>query len=924
MPLLQYLNGIDVPQPFGGVIPPEYRAEGVARGLLDYDMAGLAQMALHSEAIDQVTGTDALDDYNGVNGVEDCEVLRDYLLKTKALIDECPQMVQTYVNPTEFSNMLDYVLRHWDTSGREAAVEKMAARERKLIEDGKVAIDQINEEGAGGGFFTALWACVRPQSELAEASQEILAAYKGKLRAAAAYAREHDGRVTAELLSGLSGMDDGETLSTAALYGWDWHEEAAGLNGEETQVVADIENPDTDYCKRYLTNLYDLVSSKPSDFFADEAEAQRFKDSLAYVLLSFDNGNLDAAIAELSARPGQLGGFFKKIGKAFKKAAKKVGKGIKKAAKTVGKGIKKAAKTVGKGVKKAGQGIAKGVKATGRGIKNAVRFVGKSFKKLGKKICKVLKKVVKFIIRFNPLTAAIRGILMLAARFNWFRLAERAYPGSKTWAEAQSQLKIKDKSYYDKCAQLYKKFSNFYTKIGGKESKLKGALEKGSKKKWNGGEVTEKSVTKASIRKLKDKSGGDKAVTDEAEAEVKAVEQAQATAKGYTLTEDSKLKEGETKVTKVETKTTLNEYVTTQAATFYLETASSKAAGSIPKGTKLIIDADTKGAPICYDQTGENAKGAYYRTQYQGKYVILPKTTVKSALSGLMGLGGLGNLKLTVRDLPPAKVTKALAKRGGKVAKVARVMLRDGKTGRVTMANKAELLYSEDGHALGFGWSVVAAIASATSALAGFVAMMLKLFGKDKAANVLTAVSAGAGVAAVGAGVAASVQQSKASQPSQTASKPAVKKAAGQTASATKPTVKKAASLSAYTAKPTGVVSKSASSSVSSTAQKVIDAAQKIRTGSNVGAKAAGTVANIVATVKGQQNPAATTSQQQSYQDNSNNNAAAQTANAKAATPTSAAGPADGQTVNKKWIIYGAAGLGGIALLGLLLGGKRN
>lgn len=289
-----------------------------------------------------------------------------------------------------------------------------------------------------------------------------------------------------------------------------------------------------------------------------------------------------------------------------------------------------------------------------------------------------------------------------------------------------------------------------------------------------------------------------------------------------------------------------------------------------------------------------------------------------------MGLGGLGNLKLTVRDLPPAKVTKALAKRGGKVAKVARVMLRDGKTGRVTMANKAELLYSEDGHALGFGWSVVAAIASATSALAGFVAMMLKLFGKDKAANVLTAVSAGAGVAAVGAGVAASVQQSKASQPSQPASKPAVKKAAGQTASATKPTVKKAASLSAYTAKPTGVVSKSAPSGVSSTVQKVMDVAQKISTGSNVGTKAAGTVANIVATVKGQQNPAATTSQQQSYQDNSNNNAAAQTANAKAATPTSAAGPADGQTVNKKWIIYGAAGLGGIALLGLLLGGKRN
>lgn len=855
MPLLQYLNGIsDNLQSFGVTLPPIYPAEGVVGGLCDDNFAGLSAMAVHSDIIDQVTGEHALDDYNGVNGVEDCEILRSYLVKTKGVVDACPQMIQTYVNPEEFSNMLDYVLRYWDTDARETAVQKMANREISLIESGKVRVDDTDTDGVGGGFFNALWVCVRPQSELAEATQEILSTYKGKLRSAAAYARENDGKVTAELLSGLSGMNDGEVGSTSLIYGWDYHNEVDGLAGDEVITVADVENPDASYCERYLRNMYDMISAKPTDFFASDEEGNNFLNSLALVLNNFHNGNLDKVIAELSSRGGQLSGFFKKIGKAIKKGAKAVGKGVKKAAQTVGKGVKTAAKTVAKGVK------------------TAVKAVGKAFKKLGKKIAKVVKKVVKFLIRFNPLTATIRGLLILAARFNWFKLAEKSYPGTfATYAEAKSRTatttttklstggsKVSTsyitEDYYKKCKELYGKFKNFYTKIGGYESKLKSALEKGSKKKWSGGEVTSASVSKSAIKKLKDNSGGDSAVTSEANTEYNAVEKTAATKKGsnYSLVEDSKMEVGTSKTEQKTVEVTANEYTTLQATNFYLETATDKVNCTIPKGTKLIIDSDAKGTPILYDQSGENTKGTYYRTQYNNKYGIILKSNVKSTLSGLMGLdefdeqlNGIfsrigksvtsavsnakntkgtasslstasqskalvnsvtaaknaiknksnattatnttkangctcscnaskvvnsissqlkAGLKTVVKKLPSSTTTKAqAAKNKGKVTKVVKkVVAKNTKTGQLGYVDQVQIMYDSEGHTLGFWVDVAAAIASATSILTSLVAAMLKAFGKDKAANVLSLVSAGSAVAAGGFSAASAIKSAKA------------------------------------------------------------------------------------------------------------------------------------------------------------------
>lgn len=732
--ILQYLNGIDTA---GGRAPGSgtawYAVEQPVGGLLDYDMAGMRAMDAYKADIDELTDGRGLDGYRGINGVEDIELVRSYLVKTKNAVDNVPQLVQAYANPEEFSNMLDYVLRYWDTEQRENAARKMAAREQRLIRAGKIRQD---DSETAGGFFTAVYTIVRPQTEMAEAAQDVLSEYKGKLRNAVAQMRSK-GSIDKSALAGV-GDDDGEMAVTTMLYGWDWYEEAS-LSGEgESQLVAVAEDGGRDYVERYIRNMHAVVSARPGDFCGSEAEGKQLANALGVIVANLDNGNIDAILARMEQQ-GQLSG---KLRKKLKKLASKVKSAVKTAAKTVAKGVKTAAKATAKATTKAAKTVAKGVT-------KAVKSVGKAFKKLGKAIAKVTKKVVKFLIRFNPITAGVRGILMLAARFNWFKLAERAYPGTLTQAEAIKQLKI-TAEYWQKCNTFYKKFANVYTKIGGKESKLKSALAKGKNKKWNGGEVTEAGVTKSAVKKLKESSGGDKAVTTEAEDELKAVEQAAATSKKATLKEDKTLAVGAQKTEQQTVTQTVNEYTTKQATSFYLETATDKVAATIPKGTKLIVDADSKGAAISYSQTGETTGTGlnYYRVSYNGKAGIVLKSNLTQ--TGLSGFAG------TLRNTP------ALAYR------------------------RAGVAYGGDGHALGFAWDIVAIIASATSALLGLVSAMLKAFGKDKAANALAVASAATGVVAVGAGVASQVQQSKAaaSSTNKTDSKSTTTSKSGGTSSA--------------------------------------------------------------------------------------------------------------------------------------------
>lgn len=174
-----------------------------------------------------------------------------------------------------------------------------------------------------------------------------------------------------------------------------------------------------------------------------------------------DEGKIVYPIADLSGEEIEEGlGFLKKIKKAFKK----VGKGIKKVAKKVGSGVKKAAKSVAKVTKKVGKGIAKGAKAVGKGIVKGAKAVG------------------KFVARFNPVSLAARGGLLLAIRKNMFKLADKLRWGLYTEADAQKAgIKIED---FRKMQEKYNKARKIFVKtLQGKESKFKAAIAKGTKHK---------------------------------------------------------------------------------------------------------------------------------------------------------------------------------------------------------------------------------------------------------------------------------------------------------------------------------------------------------------------------------------------------------------------------------------------------------
>jgi hypothetical protein len=143
------------------------------------------------------------------------------------------------------------------------------------------------------------------------------------------------------------------------------------------------------------------------------------------------------------------------------------------------KKIKKTAKKVGGAVKKAAQ-------ATGRAIataaKKTVRATRKVLKKTGRFIKKAVKKLAHVVMRFNPVSIAIRGGLLLAISKNMFKLADKLQYGLIT--EEQAMAAGLDMDAYRAAVDKYKKTRHrFVNQLRGKESKFNGAIRKGVKDK---------------------------------------------------------------------------------------------------------------------------------------------------------------------------------------------------------------------------------------------------------------------------------------------------------------------------------------------------------------------------------------------------------------------------------------------------------
>ena len=565
---LQYLNGISL---------------GATQTLFD----SVQHQLLHTRAdVDSVVGGFDLDNYEGLNTASDTEKLRAYLIRTKKIADQSPALIQPTRNPETFSQMCAYILQYWDTSEREQAALLMAQKERQLFAHGMIR--RVEGDEFGSEFFKALYMMLRPQSEIAGlCGATILRHAKNKLRNSIRTARNNNQDTSSAIAStirlhrksrsantpNLSGVDD--PMDELTLCGVVYGLEDEYYGGEETN-------------RRYLTRLHNAIDETPTLFFPTEREARAVVSGLGSVLDYWDNKELrDIALTQAQNNPAltqQSSGLFGKL----RKALKKIGKGIKKAAQTVGKGVKTAAKTVAKGVKKAAKAVAK------------------ITKKIGKKIAKVAKKVVKFLIRFNPVTAIMRAILCLCARCNWFSLASKCYPGSLNEAEAL-KLGISKADYEKKYKPSYAKFKSVFEKIGGKESKLKSRLKTGYGRKAKGDLNT--SITKSSLTKLYEEGEKDakEEVTDE-----------KAQLKQEGAVEDSTVPAGEIVKTHVTVETVANAITTTAAASLYESVNSTKVLANIPANT-----------PLLYDTATNNA--TFYNVNYGGQNGYVKKSLCRAA-----------------------------------------------------------------------------------------------------------------------------------------------------------------------------------------------------------------------------------------------------------------------------------------------------
>jgi hypothetical protein len=116
----------------------------------------------------------------------------------------------------------------------------------------------------------------------------------------------------------------------------------------------------------------------------------------------------------------------------------------------------------------------------GRRKRRKGRFF-KALKKVGKKVGGVAKKVVKAIVRFNPLTIAIRGGLLAALRLNMFGISKKLQ-----YAYLPDNLAAKHNIDPAKLADLKKrlgKVKKLFNGLQGKESNLRKAILKGAKQK---------------------------------------------------------------------------------------------------------------------------------------------------------------------------------------------------------------------------------------------------------------------------------------------------------------------------------------------------------------------------------------------------------------------------------------------------------
>ena len=566
---IQYLNGIDIQYLDGAddmqdstnrLLAQAIHNEAERRAALSKLTGGITNLnAYKTERV--AMGAD-LYGFKGDGSIADEEKIRQYLVATKEIADNAPSMIGDYQKPKELSNMLGYVLSKWDSAEREEALDRMIESEKALemlgsintnVADDKQVLSQesftdvdiylYGLQEAKSSFFASIKKSLKPQ--LTTEAQDIVAANPAteKIR----------NRIRKSIAQGR-GKQSIEQTTNEAFNGVS-DDIRCLMNGTDLQYATQDVDP-MQAISNYLKRTHRVATTSPAVFESIE-DAQQTAKAIEQLLKVWHNPILLNKIID-SVDNETLNG---KLKKKLKKAVKSVGKAVKKAA-------------------------------------SAVKKVAK---KVGKAVAKVTKKVWKLVVRFNPLTLLIRAGILGFVRLNMFKVANKCYIGSLTKEVALKKGATADE--WEKSNKAYGHLKNAYTKLGGKESKLKSCLEKGNKKKWTGTEYPNdgnaiKSAAK-SISAQDDKEAQADSDYDETLKEYKA--------KGYisdnTVTTDSATVSKQEQVTIID-----NERTAKQASKLYeTDDATGKVLLTVPKAAKVLVDtAQTSGNFIAATYNGKN------------------------------------------------------------------------------------------------------------------------------------------------------------------------------------------------------------------------------------------------------------------------------------------------------------------------------
>jgi hypothetical protein len=218
--------------------------------------------------------------------------------------------------------------------------------------------------------------------------------------------------------------------------------------------------------KHHLENTLAIVKSSPSIVEGQYNPAQFIK-SLEQLLDNWENAPVrDRMLDELSAMEsglqGQIGGLFKSIRNGVKQAAQAVGGAVSSAATSVATGVKTA------------------VTATGGAVQQAANWTANAATTAVQATGNALKVAANAVVKYNPVSLAIRNGLLLAFKINLFRISERL--GYARMSETEARNKGLNVEEHRKLVQRYGRVKNLFKNLQGDDANLENAIQQGWEK----------------------------------------------------------------------------------------------------------------------------------------------------------------------------------------------------------------------------------------------------------------------------------------------------------------------------------------------------------------------------------------------------------------------------------------------------------